>query len=133
MPQFELNATQMDDQTKPGRKEEDINCPVTWCCVDCGVNTAPGLKTRAEIYQALYVERKNGVEQKINAQSEVYTVRDSVWFKAGNVDGCLCIGCLETRLGRRLKSQDFPRERPFNAPRIPGTQRLLDRRARPRH
>jgi len=40
--------------------------------------------------------------------------------------GCLCIGCLEKRIGRRLKPKDFLRDHPFNL--MPGTQRLLERR-----
>jgi hypothetical protein len=27
--------------------------PESWCCVDCGINTAPGLQTRAQMEQAL--------------------------------------------------------------------------------
>jgi len=40
--------------------------------------------------------------------------------------GCLCIGCLEQRLGRTLTSRDFVRRDPFAA--VPNTVRLLDRR-----
>jgi hypothetical protein len=28
--------------------------------------------------------------------------------------GCLCIGCLERRIGRKLKPKDFERNHPFN-------------------
>jgi hypothetical protein len=42
--------------------------------------------------------------------------------------GCLCIGCLEKRLGRRLKPKDFPRDHPLNDVRVPGTERLRRRR-----
>jgi hypothetical protein len=59
---------------------------------------------------------------------EVYMVRDSVW-KAARLEpmgGCVCIGCLEQRLGRRLKPKDFPRRHPFNS--LPGTERLIERR-----
>jgi hypothetical protein len=40
---------------------------------------------------------------------EWYMVRDSVWNAAGmeTMGGCLCIGCLEERLGRRLTPEDF--------------------------
>ena len=40
---------------------------------------------------------------------EWYMVRDSVWKAAGieAMGGCLCIGCLEERLGRRLTPEDF--------------------------
>ena len=46
--------------------------------------------------------------------------------------GCLCIGCLEKRIGRKLKPKDFLRGHPFNRPQLPGTKRLLERRGRPR-
>jgi hypothetical protein len=50
-------------------------------CADCGVDTAAW---------------------------ESYMVRGAVWRDAGDVDGYLCIGCLELRLGRVLTPQDFP-------------------------
>ena len=40
--------------------------------------------------------------------------------------GCLCIGCLEKRIGRVLAPRDFP-DHPFRL--LPGTKRLLERRA----
>ena len=51
-----------------------------------------------------------GVTQTINSWSEVYTVKPAVWKAAGMepMDGCLCIGCLEQRLGRTLTARDFP-------------------------
>jgi hypothetical protein len=55
-------------------------------CLDCGTETLsnePGVPT------------------------EYYTVHDAVWADAGMGDGCLCIGCLESRLGRRLHRADF--------------------------
>src|SRR5215831_16015926 len=39
--------------------------------------------------------------------------------------GCVCIGCLEKRLGRKLTPKDFPRRHPFNS--LPGTERLIER------
>ena len=54
-------------------------------------------------------------------------VRSTVWKAAGmeGYGGCLCIGCLEERLGRKLKPKDFMRDHEFNA--MPGTERLLNR------
>ncbi len=104
--------------------------PESWRCVDCGFNTAPGLKNRAEIvamYSAISATPK-GVEQTIDDQSEVYTVRPAIW-KAARMDemgGCLCIGCIEKRLGRELRPKDFDRKHPFHG--VPGTPRLLKRR-----
>jgi hypothetical protein len=69
----------------------------------------------------------DGVTQHLDDKSEVYTVRKIVWEKAGMepFGGCLCIGCLESRLGRKLKPKDFQRGDPFGL--LPGTQRLLKR------
>src|SRR5262245_16353555 len=119
-----------------------VIAPESWCCVDCGVNTAPGMQTRAQLEQALTTAvaaqklglGDGGVPMEIDNWSEVYTVRDSVWKAAGMQPwgGCLCIGCLEKRLGRTLRSKDFPRRDAFNNPRIPGTERLMERRGRQR-
>ena len=54
-------------------------------CDDCGMLTAPE-----------------------GAPDEWYAVRDEVWLAAVvNLRGILCIGCLETRLGRELSAPDF--------------------------
>ena len=66
----------------------------------------------------------------VSGQSEVYMVCDHVWQKAGLADwgGCLCIGCLEKRIGRRLIPDDFS-DHIFNT-NLPGTPRLLERQGR---
>lgn len=101
--------------------------PETWCCVDCGYNTAPGCSTRAEI-ELRFNSGESGVEQMFDHRSEVYIVRERVWQAVGMepMGGCLCIGCLELRLGRRLKPKDFKRGHVLN--NLPGTQRLMNRR-----
>lgn len=39
---------------------------------------------------------------------EYYMVNDDVWLAANpNIDGMLCLTCLEERLGRELKKSDF--------------------------
>lgn len=40
---------------------------------------------------------------------EYYMVHDHVWQTCGldTHDGCLCVGCLEQRLGRELAPRDF--------------------------
>jgi hypothetical protein len=60
-------------------------------CIDCGLETIPH-----------------------EGKCEWYIVHDAVWFAAGmpkrpiGYEGdCLCIGCLERRLGRTLKRVDF--------------------------
>jgi hypothetical protein len=103
--------------------------PESWACIDCGINTAPGLLNRTQLEQALAVDWSDqGVKQTVDSWSEVYTVRPAVWKAAGleTMAGCLCIGCLEKRLGRTLTPQDFLRTHPFNS--FPGTPRLLSRR-----
>jgi hypothetical protein len=81
-------------------------------CVDCGVGTL--------------------------TLGEWYMVKDDVWEQAwagrrkswhGKVAGVevLCIGCLETRLGRTLTASDFTHW-PINNPALPNTStRLRDR------
>jgi hypothetical protein len=60
---------------------------------------------------------------------EVYTVKHEVWKAAGMAPmrGCLCIGCLEKRIGRILTPKDFPKHA-LNILR--GTERLLSRQGR---
>jgi hypothetical protein len=103
--------------------------PDSWCCVDCGVNTAPGCPNRAEAEQAF--GSHGGVKLTIGFDSEVYTVRDVIWKKAGMepMGGCLCVGCLERRLGRCLKPKDFLRDHVFNS-YVPGSPRLMKRQKR---
>jgi hypothetical protein len=57
-------------------------------CIDCGVDTMPRRGPR-----------------------EFYMVKTWIWDRTGlGFDGgCLCIGCLESRLGRRLRPRDFNR------------------------
>jgi hypothetical protein len=101
--------------------------PESWLCVDCGINTAPGCPTRKETELAITLH--GNAENVITDESEIYTVKDEVWRASGleGWGGCLCIGCLEKRIGRRLNPDDFP-DHPLNT--IPGTRRLLKRRGR---
>ena len=58
--------------------------PETWCCVDCGTNTAPGFLNRADLEAAMIVDTGDaGVPQTLTSDSEVYTVREAVWTAAG--------------------------------------------------
>jgi hypothetical protein len=101
-------------------------------CVDCGVNTDPSNPTKKEmakrIWEAKLAGREWGDTITIDDRCEVYMVREKVWAEAGMgpYGGCLCIGCLEKRLGRRLRPKDFQRNHPFHV--LPGTDRLLGRR-----
>ena len=99
----------------------------SWVCIDCGFNTAPGFTPRAEMERRMLYGHESSVNQTIGPDSEVYMVRASVWKKTGLEEWgqCLCIGCLERRIGRRLKPKDFTGH-VFNE--MPGTARLLSRR-----
>ena len=93
--------------------------PESWACIDCGVNTAPRLLNRKQMEQDFAVIRiEQNHDQIVDELWEVYTVRSKIWEA-----GCLCIGCLERRLGRMLGPKDFMSNHPFN--RFPGTERLL--------
>jgi hypothetical protein len=106
-----------------------IGCsmPDTWNCVDCGESTAPGFAGAKDILEAVNAGR--GAKIKVDKRSEVYYATDSVWRAArmGGHDGCLCVGCLEGRLGRTLNREDFIPGHPFNGPHYPRTKRLNDR------
>jgi hypothetical protein len=55
------------------------------------------------------------VDQVLDNETEVYHVLSSVWKDAGMepLGGCLCVSCLEARLGRRLIPKDFKRDDPL--------------------
>lgn len=122
----------MNDQIKLTVEMRDWSSE-SWLCVDCGFNTAPGFLSRVERQKAFKANGRR-IQETIDGNSEVYTVRDSVWQRTGMEPGggCLCIGCLEKRLGRRLKSEDFDHYDPYNDPSLPGTRRLLERRRKPK-
>jgi len=121
--------------TKPksGNTDARSNITESWLCIDCGINTAPGCSNRIQLEQAwrssvLSRSGKEGVTQTFDKWSEVYMVKPAVWKAAGMnpYSGCLCIGCLEKRLGSTLTPKDFLPDHPFNS--FPGTRRLLSRR-----
>lgn len=113
-----------DNETKPGSLTGLMS--EHHHCVDCGFDTHPGALGRVETELAFM----DGLEPVLHFTSdcEVYMVREKVWQAAGMepYGGCLCIGCLEKRLGRRLRPKDFLRGHPFN--NLPGSERLLKRR-----
>jgi hypothetical protein len=62
---------------------------------------------------------------------EYYMLKDEVWAQAGmEPQGFLCIGCLETRLGRELTAADFKDARINEPDARTMTPRLLGRLAR---
>jgi hypothetical protein len=95
----------------------------------------PGNLNRAEAEQFVAAQIaagkiKWGFRARFDMRCETYFVHEHVWKAAGMEPwvGCLCIGCLEERIGRRLTPDDFP-DHAFNnyAPRTP---RLLERQGR---
>jgi hypothetical protein len=93
------------------------------------MDTGPGFLNRAEMEKVVKVlgekwhNDKVSINQTFDDATEVFTVRESVW-KAGGMaafSGCLCIRCLEKRLGRQLRSKDFLLGHAFNDIRLPGT------------
>ena len=59
---------------------------------------------------------------------EWYLVRDELWAEAGNPSGFLCVGCLERRLGRALRPDDFS-DAPVNDANSVDSGRLSARRS----
>ena len=58
---------------------------------------------------------------------EFYMVRNEIWDEYGPKTGCLCIGCLEDRIGRQLRPDDF-KDAPINTnPDQHRSDRLQDR------
>ena len=104
--------------------------PESWSCIDCRVNTAPGHLTREQMEQAFATDwTGEGITQTYSELTEIYLVKAQIWKAAGMepMGGCLCIGCLEKRIGRTLTPKDFPRKHPLN--KMPDTERLLVRAA----
>ena len=109
-------------------KDKAVQDEVTesWLCVDCGRNTAPGVpdgpSTRKQI------KRRGKFKFRVGTDAEVFMVRNAMWREAGMRawNGCVCIGCIEKRLGRRLTPKDFNWGHVFNG--YPATRRLHSRR-----
>lgn len=73
-------------------------------CVDCGIDTG-------KIF-------------------EYYFVHTKLWLSViPSIFGMLCVGCLETRLGRQLRKSDFPDVRVNNPKYYPKSRRLMSRLA----
>ncbi len=111
---------------------EWTSMPLDWHCVDCGFDTGPGCSTLHDVYAAQQAgdEKNFGSIQFVPGRTEIYTVVQEVWDASG-VDGeggCLCIGCLEKRLGRRLTPDDFDPESFAQIPPHLCSPRLAERR-----
>src|ERR1700691_5968079 len=68
-----------DARDNPWKPDVDARgkVPESWNCVDCGVNTAPGIMTRIQIETALTIG--TSTEQSIDEQSEVYYIKPKIW------------------------------------------------------
>ena len=92
--------------------------PESWLCADCGYDTAPYLPAKAQVrawckavgYERAadeVADRRTALahDPAVASRCEIYMVKPAVWAQAGMepFGGCLCVGCLELRLGRRLK------------------------------
>jgi hypothetical protein len=113
-----------------GHKDKAVqdNIVESWLCVDCGLNTAPGCPDGPQTRIDLAL--KGHSDATYNCNSEIYSVKDAIWKEAGMRawSGCLCIGCLEHRLGRQLRPRDFARHDDKVWANVPCTERLLNRR-----
>lgn len=75
---------------------------IDWRCLDCGIDT--------------------------DAIDEYYMLRDEVWREANpDINGHLCIGCVEQRLARTLSAPDFSDRRVNTSTTIRRSARLIDR------
>lgn len=71
-------------------------------CLDCGIDLQPDVLD----------------------EEQVFMVRGDVWAEAGLRLGCICVDCLEQRLGRPLNVNDLGSEGVLNEPSEYDTPRL---------
>ena len=110
--------TTLDDMIQRG-------IPESWECEDCGMDTAPGFMNAKQVLDAFV--RGKDASMRPNKNCEVYQLKHALWKTVtnGHARAVLCIGCVEQRLGRKLRPKDFQ----DNALKLlPCTERLLARR-----
>ena len=86
--------------------------PLSSPCTDCGMPTTPCTGEKGCRHAGRW---------------EHYMVREKVWAAAGLMNGFLCVGCLERRIGRLLVPSDFTKA-PINGPNPWDTPRLAARK-----
>lgn len=111
-------------------------------CLDCGRNTddeyfsihdelwCAARLTEPDLSEALrLLYRLNLMSQSDEWAGWEHFNERSVGVKkyCAMVDGFLCVGCLEVRLGYRLGPEDFNQEAPVNTPELAGSDRLWSR------
>jgi hypothetical protein len=123
-------ATKEDRKSWHEDKAVQDNIVESWLCIDCGMNTAPGHPSGPEIRVAFTMNPKASLSLPLTCETEIYDVKDAIWSQAGMRpwNGCLCIGCLEKRLGRKLRPKDFSSHDKKTWADFPCTERLLNRR-----
>jgi hypothetical protein len=123
-----MAATKKEIESWHQDKAVKDNVTESSLCVDCGVNTAPGFRSGPETRIDIALYGKS--EHTAGCDHEVYIVRKKLWLKAGMKPwgGCLCVGCLEKRIGRQLTPKDFDPEGDATWANLPCTERLLNRR-----
>lgn len=131
-PKAKTNDVQWQQRSYAADKIVGDNVVESWLCVDCGTNTFPGSPSGPEIRIAQALGQV--VTLHFDHDTELYHVKDTIWDRAGMRpwNGCLCVGCLEARLGRQLRPKDFARHDSENFAELPCTDRLLDRRGQAR-
>lgn len=69
------------------------------------------------------------VDCKQDTKFEHYFAKNSVWFGEAKMgeEGMLCVGCLETRIGRTLTAADFTDAHINDPRRYSKTTRLVNR------
>src|SRR5262249_10220981 len=116
--------------------------PDNWDCIDCGRDTLPGSNYRLFKMLGLPVSLRGSVKagtkkrpstieislQPPTHNAEMFALHSRIWRAAGAPDGCLCVGCVERRIGRKLTSRDFLKRHPLNKPASYVSRRLRDRR-----
>lgn len=70
---------------------------MNWECIDCGVHT----KRKGDYYQVKPSAWPHRETKQFSIEGEPVTLY------LGLLRGCLCIECLEARLGRTLTRDDF--------------------------
>jgi hypothetical protein len=79
------------DETLRGLEYPSSQVTEDWLCIDCGINTAPGIPDGATAFRE--IEAKGESSWTVDADSEVYMVREAVRAKARMepFGGCLRI------------------------------------------
>jgi hypothetical protein len=86
--------------------------------------------SRIEYRWELLVSDCRCLDCKINTDAidEYYMLRNEVWAEANpDIDGQLCISCVEHRLGRTLTAADFTDRRVNTSTTLRRSARLIDR------